>query len=78
MYKRQLFDCIEFNDLLSEIDVLYDVAFLIMDLWFRGRREPANRVLNAYLDEAARAFPPVSYTHLDVYKRQRHDAGHRR
>jgi uncharacterized protein len=52
-----LFDCIEFNDLLSEIDVLYDVAFLIMDLWFRGRREPANRVLNAYLDEAARAFP---------------------
>ena len=52
-----LFDCIEFNDLLSEIDVLYDVAFLIMDLWFRGRREPANRVLSAYLDEAARAFP---------------------
>ena len=52
-----LFDCIEFNDLLSEIDVLYDIAFLIMDLWFRGRREPANRVLNAYLDEAARAFP---------------------
>jgi uncharacterized protein len=52
-----LFDCIEFNDLLSEIDVLYDVAFLIMDLWFRGRREAANRVLNAYLDEAGRSFP---------------------
>jgi aminoglycoside phosphotransferase family enzyme/predicted kinase len=53
-----LFDCIEFNDLLSEIDVLYDVAFLVMDLWFRERRDAANRVLNAYLDEAARAFPP--------------------
>jgi uncharacterized protein len=53
-----LFDCIEFNDLLSEIDVLYDVAFLIMDLGFRGRREAANRVLNAYLDEAARHFAP--------------------
>jgi aminoglycoside phosphotransferase family enzyme/predicted kinase len=52
-----LFDCIEFNDLLSEIDVLYDVAFLIMDLGFRGRPEAANRVLNAYLDEAARHFP---------------------
>ena len=52
-----LFDCIEFNDHLSEIDVLYDVAFLIMDLDFRGRNEAANRVLNAYLDEAARAFP---------------------
>ena len=53
-----LFDCIEFNDLLSEIDVLYDVAFLLMDLAFRGRAEPASRAFNAYLDEAARAFPP--------------------
>ncbi len=52
----KLFDCIEFNDLLSDIDVLYDVAFLVMDLWFRDRREAANRVLNAYLDEAARCF----------------------
>jgi uncharacterized protein len=52
-----LFDCIEFNDLLSEIDVLYDAAFLVMDLWFRGGAEAANRVLNAYLDEAARHFP---------------------
>ena len=52
-----LFDCIEFNDLLSQIDVLDDVAFLIMDLGFRGRSEAANRVLNAYLDEAARRFP---------------------
>ncbi|HEY2536148.1 MAG TPA: AAA family ATPase [Solirubrobacteraceae bacterium] len=56
--KPVLFDCIEFNDLLSEIDVLYDVAFTVMDLWFRERREPANRLLNAYLDEAARSFPP--------------------
>jgi hypothetical protein len=54
-----LFDCIEFNDLLSEIDVLYDVAFLIMDLGFRGRVDAANRVLNAYLDEAARRFAPA-------------------
>jgi aminoglycoside phosphotransferase family enzyme/predicted kinase len=52
-----LFDCIEFNDHLSQIDVLYDVAFLMMDLDFRGRTEAANRVLNAYLDEAARTFP---------------------
>ena len=54
----RLFDCIEFNDLLSEIDVLYDVAFLIMDLGFRGNATGANRALNAYLDEAARGFPP--------------------
>lgn len=49
-----LFDCIEFNDRLSEIDVLYDVAFLLMDLAFRGCGAAANRVLNAWLDEAAR------------------------
>lgn len=59
-----LFDCIEFNDLLSEIDVLYDVAFLIMDLGFRSRAEAANRVLNAYLDEAARGFPPALWDGL--------------
>lgn len=52
-----LFDCIEFNDKLSEIDVLYDLAFLLMDLDFRGRRDAATRVLSAYLDEAARTFP---------------------
>jgi aminoglycoside phosphotransferase family enzyme len=52
-----LFDCIEFNDRLSEIDVQYDVAFTVMDLAFRGRAEAANRLLNAWLDEAARGFP---------------------
>lgn len=51
-----LFDCIEFNDTLSEIDVLYDIAFLLMDLCFRGQGGGANRVLNGYLDEAARSF----------------------
>ncbi len=53
-----LFDCIEFNDLLSDIDVQYDLAFLLMDLDFRGRRDAGVRVLSAYLDEAARHFPP--------------------
>jgi aminoglycoside phosphotransferase family enzyme/predicted kinase len=52
-----LFDCIEFNDALSDIDVLYDLAFLLMDLDFRGRRGPAVRVLSGYLDEGARLFP---------------------
>ncbi|MBS0333787.1 MAG: AAA family ATPase [Proteobacteria bacterium] len=51
-----LFDCIEFNDLLSDIDVQYDVAFLLMDLDFRGRRDAGVRVLSAYLDAAVRSF----------------------
>lgn len=53
-----LFDCIEFSDILSDLDVQYDLAFLLMDLDFRGRRDAAVRALSAYLDEAARSFPP--------------------
>lgn len=49
-----LFDCIEFNDQLSDIDVQYDLAFLLMDLDFRERRDAACRVLDAWLDESAR------------------------
>ena len=30
-----LFDAIEFNDEIACIDVLYDLAFLLMDLWRR-------------------------------------------
>lgn len=52
-----LFDCIEFNDVLSDIDVQYDLAFLLMDLDFRRRRDAAVRVISAYLDEAHRSFP---------------------
>ncbi|MBI1683951.1 bifunctional aminoglycoside phosphotransferase/ATP-binding protein [Caulobacter hibisci] len=59
-----LFDCIEFNDALSDIDVQYDLAFLLMDLDFRRRRDAAGRVLNAYLDEAARTFGEGLWTGL--------------
>lgn len=62
--KPILFDCIEFNDALSDIDVQYDLAFLLMDLDFRRRRDAAGRVLNAYLDEAARTFGEGLWTGL--------------
>ncbi|MGP1395269.1 MAG: AAA family ATPase [Inquilinaceae bacterium] len=44
-----IFDCIEFNDALATIDVLYDLAFLLMDLDHAGLREMGNRALNRYL-----------------------------
>ncbi len=44
-----LFDGIEFNDDLACVDVGYDLAFLLMDLWHRGLEAHANLVLNAYL-----------------------------
>ena len=52
--KPVLFDCIEFNDHLSQIDVLYDLAFLLMDLWVRGHEGAANRILNVWLEQASR------------------------
>lgn len=45
-----LFDCLEFSDSLASIDVLYDLAFLLMDLEHRGFASLANRALNRYLD----------------------------
>jgi aminoglycoside phosphotransferase family enzyme/predicted kinase len=44
-----LFDCIEFNERLAVIDVMYDLAFLLMDLEHRGLRRLANAVANRYL-----------------------------
>jgi aminoglycoside phosphotransferase family enzyme/predicted kinase len=45
-----LFDCVEFSDEIATIDVLYDLAFLLMDLDHRLHRGVANLVLNRYLD----------------------------
>ena len=47
------FDAIEFNDSLARIDVLYDVAFLLMDLDRHGRRELAWTALDAWLAAGA-------------------------
>ena len=43
------FDGIEFNDAIATVDVLYDLAFLLMDLEHRGLRPLANLALNHYL-----------------------------
>ena len=45
-----LFDPIEFSDAIASIDVLYDLAFLLMDLIHRGHGELAALVFNRYLD----------------------------
>jgi uncharacterized protein len=45
-----LFDGIEFNDDFARIDVIYDLAFLLMDLTQRRLDGFANLVFNRYLD----------------------------
>jgi uncharacterized protein len=44
------FDCIEFNDELRWIDVVSEVAFVVMDLHDRGRPDLGWRFLNRYLE----------------------------
>jgi len=44
------FDCIEFNDRFRWIDVMNEVAFLVMELDYRGRGELGWRFLNRYLE----------------------------
>jgi uncharacterized protein len=44
-----LFDAIEFDEAIATSDILYDLAFLLMDLCRRGLRADANRVMNRYL-----------------------------
>lgn len=46
-----LFDAVEFNDEIACTDVLYDLAFLLMDLWRRALPQHANMVWNQYLFE---------------------------
>ena len=48
--KALAFDCIEFNANLRWIDVISEIAFLMMDLQDRGQEQLANRFINAYLE----------------------------
>jgi aminoglycoside phosphotransferase family enzyme/predicted kinase len=49
--KIMLFDCIEFNEPFRFVDVMYDVAFTVMDIEARGRKDLGNAFLNAYLEQ---------------------------
>lgn len=49
--KILLFDCIEFNEQFRFVDVMYDVAFTVMDLESRGRRDLGNAFLNTYIEQ---------------------------
>jgi aminoglycoside phosphotransferase family enzyme/predicted kinase len=48
------FDALEFDPVVASGDLLYDLAFLLMDLIERKREADANLVLNVYLEETRR------------------------
>ena len=56
------FDCIEFNDNLRWIDVMSEVAFLVMDIEDHDRSDLAWRLLNAYLEKTG------DYEGLSVFR----------
>jgi uncharacterized protein len=47
--KPVLFDAIEFNPIMASVDILYDLAFPVMDFIRYGRHGNANTLLNRYL-----------------------------
>lgn len=46
-----LFDCIEFNEFFRFVDVMFDIAYIIMDLDVRDRHDLSNRFMNAYVEQ---------------------------
>ncbi|MEQ9125455.1 MAG: AAA family ATPase [Alphaproteobacteria bacterium] len=58
-----IFDALEFDDGMATVDLLHDLAFLVMDLWARGRPEFAARAWSRYLarrdDYAGQALAPL-------------------
>jgi aminoglycoside phosphotransferase family enzyme len=63
-----LFDGIEFNEAFRWIDVLNEIAFLVMDLKYRRRADLAHRFLNAYLEQTGDYRGLVVLPFYQVYR----------
>lgn len=62
-----LFDAIEFSEALATTDVLYDLAFLLMDIAERGLPFEANHLLNRYLYECHHGNHLVALAALPLF-----------
>jgi len=56
-----LFDAIEYQDDFVISDILYDLSFLLMDLWQRQQHDAANRIFNRYLASLGWLTDPVPF-----------------
>ncbi|MBL8906992.1 MAG: AAA family ATPase [Rhizobiales bacterium] len=65
--KPLLFDAIEFSERIATTDVLYDLAFLLMDLLRRGERRGANFILNRYFDLRRKEETPGAAATLPLF-----------
>src|SRR5690606_3520118 len=62
------FDCIEFNDSFRIIDVLQDMAFLFMDLEYRGRFDLTSSLFTSYFGCWPEALNKDLLTFYKVYR----------
>ncbi|GAB4374445.1 MAG: bifunctional aminoglycoside phosphotransferase/ATP-binding protein [Elainellaceae cyanobacterium] len=46
-----LFDCIEFNEPFRFVDVMFDIAYIVMDLEARQRKDLSTLFLNTYVEQ---------------------------
>jgi aminoglycoside phosphotransferase family enzyme len=61
-----IFDCIEFQDAFRQIDILYEIAFLCMDLEFFGRKDLSDLFLETY-DSILTCFPKKEDKEIFLY-----------
>ncbi|MBD3670438.1 MAG: AAA family ATPase [Gammaproteobacteria bacterium] len=84
--KPVAFDCIEFNAELRWIDVISEIAFLIMDLDDRDQAILAQRFLNGYLEHSGdyegivvlrlyRVYRALVRAMVDAIRAKQHDVG---
>jgi aminoglycoside phosphotransferase family enzyme/predicted kinase len=63
-----IYDCIEFNERFRYSDVASDIAFLAMDLEFRGRRDLSDELLSRYLAHTMDSTLPLLLPFYKMYR----------
>ncbi len=63
-----IYDCIEFNERFRYSDVAADIAFLAMDLEFRGRRDLSDELLGRYLSNTVDSTLPLLLPFYKCYR----------
>jgi aminoglycoside phosphotransferase family enzyme/predicted kinase len=63
-----IYDCIEFNERFRYSDVAADIAFLAMDLEFRGRQDLSDELLGRYLGYTLDATLPLLLPFYKCYR----------
>ena len=64
--RPRIFDAIEYQDYFTVSDILYDLAFLLMDLIDKDQRQAANLILNEYVADMGWLLAPERFAALKL------------